>query len=90
MRNIVHLDLLLVNAPVDVTSPDVDQLPPDPGQHQRGLDNIIMTSSYSVVFPHLEEYCEDGEEEGELVGGGEAADPGQGRPVSHHCVHRGQ
>ena len=35
-------ELLLINAPVDVTPPYVDQLPPDPGQHQWGLQ--ILTS----------------------------------------------
>ena len=44
----IYLKFLLVNASVDVATSDVDQLPPDPRQQQRGLERYNVTAHCTV------------------------------------------
>ena len=85
----IYLKFLLVNASVDVATSDVDQLPPDPRQQQRGLERYNVTQLLVMGHGHLEEDGGGGQQEGELVRGGEAVQHRQPRPV-RRPVHPGQ
>ena len=46
----IYLKFLLVNASVDVATSDVDQLPPDPRQQQRGLERYDITLHCEAIW----------------------------------------
>ena len=68
------LQFSFINSLVNMAPLNIQQLLPDPGKHER----------------NLEEDCNGRQDEGQLVGGGEALHEGQLVPARHDAVHGGQ
>ena len=68
------LKFSLINTLVNMSPLNIQQLLPDPRKHER----------------NLEEYCNGRQDEGQLVGRGEALHEGQVVPARHDAVHGGQ